>query len=160
MVGEFCSLVSSEVVQDSKGSSFLACGRWTISHINKCSRRKRWKVNRGSRLHRSSPRVDISLLTSITTPKTPQATHHGGRQHPRDLWRDVCIASPLNIILSDINCRPQAEYTTESLKPGHDEKPRKASVFQDESRRKASVAALTQNVTGESVAYPTYSFKC
>jgi hypothetical protein len=62
-------------------------------------------------------------------------------------------------MLSDINCRPQAEYTTETLQPVHDEKARKASVFQDESRRKASVAALTQNVTGESVGYSTYSIK-
>jgi hypothetical protein len=46
------------------------------------------------------------------------------------------------------------------LKPAYNEKARKVSVFQDESRRKASVAALTQNVTGESVGYSTYSIKC
>jgi hypothetical protein len=55
---------------------------------------------------------------------------------------------------------PQAEYPTETFSPVHDEKARKASVFQDESRRKASVAALTQNVTGESVGSWTYSIKC
>jgi hypothetical protein len=33
----------------------------------------------------------------------------------------------------------------------HDEKARKASVFLDENRRKVSVAALSENVTGESV---------
>jgi len=49
---------------------------------------------------------------------------------------------------------PQAEQTSEPFKPTlilPDEKARKASIFQDEARRKASVAALTQNVTGESV---------
>ncbi|KAH8751536.1 putative polyol transporter 5 [Hyaloscypha sp. PMI_1271] len=49
---------------------------------------------------------------------------------------------------------PQAQPTAheplkEAMKTPHDEKARKGSVFLDESRRKASVAEMTQNVTGE-----------
>jgi hypothetical protein len=72
----------------------------------------------------------------------------------------VCISSFQWRSLLTINCRPQAQPTAheslkEAMKTPHDEKARKGSVFLDESRRKASVAEMTQNVTGESVACST-----